>query len=258
MSSRPPGSAPTAAWLKPHPGPMPPGGEASPVAGGKSGALRAAIFGINDGLVSNLSLIMGVSGAGVDRDVVLLAGIAGLLAGAFSMAAGEYASMKVQREVFERLIHWEAHELATDPEGETRELAGILETWGIPASLATKTSEAVMENPDVALEVHAKEELGLDPEELGSPWGAAASSFAAFALGAVVPLAPFFFGAGAVATWTSIGFALAALFAVGASMTMFTGRPWWLSGGRMLAIGGGAALVTYGVGRLLGVTALGG
>src|SRR5919109_2853510 len=110
MSGRPPGSAPTAAWLKPHPGPVPPGGEPSPVAGGKSGALRAAIFGINDGLVSNLSLIMGVSGAGVDRDVVLLAGIAGLLAGAFFMAAGGYASVKVQREVFERLIHLEAHE----------------------------------------------------------------------------------------------------------------------------------------------------
>lgn len=257
MRSRPPGSAPTAPWLKPHPGPLPPGGEPPPVAGGKSGALRAAIFGINDGLVSNLSLIMGVSGAGVDRDVVLLAGIAGLLAGAFSMAAGEYASMRVQREVFERLIHWEAHELATDPEGETKELAGILERRGIPASLAQKTSEAVMENPQVALEVHAKEELGLDPEELGSPWGAAASSFVAFAVGALVPLAPFFFFTGAVVTWTSIVLSLTALFAVGASMTIFTGRAWWLSGGRMLSIGGAAALVTYGVGRLLGVTALG-
>jgi vacuolar iron transporter family protein len=257
MSERPPGSAPASPWLQPHPGPLPPSGEPTPVAGGKSGALRAAIFGINDGLVSNLSLIMGVSGAGVDREVILLAGIAGLLAGAFSMAAGEYASMRVQREVFERLIHWEAHELATDPEGETKELAGILERRGIPASLARKTSEAVMENPQVALEVHAKEELGLDPQELGSPWGAAASSFTAFAVGATVPLAPFLFSAGVVVTWTSVALSLASLFAVGASMSIFTGRAWWLSGGRMLLIGGGAALVTYWVGRLLGVTALG-
>jgi VIT1/CCC1 family predicted Fe2+/Mn2+ transporter len=224
---------------------------------GKSGALRAAIFGINDGLVSNLSLIMGVSGAGVDREVILLAGVAGLLAGAFSMAAGEYTSMRVQREVFERLIHWEAHELATDPEGETKELAGILEGRGIPASLARQTSEAVMENPQVALEVHAKEELGLDLKELGSPWGAAGSSFAAFAVGAMVPLAPFLIGAGFTVTWTSVILSLSSLFAVGASMSIFTGRAWWLSGGRMVLIGGGAALVTYGVGRLLGVTALG-
>lgn len=256
MSETPESAAPSA-WLHPHPGPVPAGGEPSPVAGGKSGALRAAIFGINDGLVSNLSLIMGVSGAGVDRDVILLAGIAGLLAGAFSMAAGEYASMRVQREVFERLIHWEAHELATDPEGETKELAGILEGRGIPPSLARETSEAVMENPQVALEVHAKEELGLDPKELGSPWGAAGSSFAAFAVGAMVPLAPFLVGAGAAVTWTSVALSLTALFTVGASMSIFTGRAWWLSGGRMLLIGGGAALVTFWVGRLLGVTALG-
>lgn len=257
MSEPGPGSAAAPAWLHPHPGPVPAGGEPSPVAGGRSGALRAAIFGVNDGLVSNLSLIMGVAGAGVNREVILLAGIAGLLAGAFSMAAGEYGSMRVQREVFERLIHWEAHELATDPEGETKELAGILERRGIPASLARQTSEAVMENPRVALEVHAKEELGLDPQELGSPWGAAASSFVAFAGGAFVPLAPFLMAAGLAATWTSVAVSLAALFAVGASMSIFTGRAWSFSGSRMLLIGGGAALVTYGVGRLLGVTALG-
>jgi VIT1/CCC1 family predicted Fe2+/Mn2+ transporter len=219
--------------------------------------MRAAIFGINDGLVSNLSLIMGVAGAGVNRDVILLAGIAGLLAGAFSMAAGEYASMRVQREVFERLIHWEAHELATDPEGETKELAGLLEQRGIPTALADQTAEAIMENPRVALEVHAKEELGLDPEQLGSPWGAAGSSFVSFAVGALVPLGPFLLAAGLAATWSSVMLSLTALFAVGASMSIFTGRAWWLYGLRMLAIGGGAALVTYGVGRLLGVTALG-
>jgi VIT1/CCC1 family predicted Fe2+/Mn2+ transporter len=251
------GAPPAPAWFHPHPGPVPGGGEPSPVVGGRSGALRAAIFGINDGLVSNLSLIMGVSGAGADRDFVLLAGIAGLLAGAFSMAAGEYASMKVQREVFERLIHWEAHELATDPEGETKELAGLLEQRGIPSALAGQTAEAIMENPRVALEVHAKEELGLDPQQLGSPWGAAGSSFISFAVGALIPLAPFLFAAGVGPTWTSVTLSLGALFAVGASMSIFTGRPWWLSGSRMMAIGGGAALVTFGVGRLLGVTAFG-
>lgn len=241
--------------IRPHEGPVP-AGEHPPVAGGRSGALRAAIFGANDGLVSNLSLIMGVAGAGLDRKVVLLAGIAGLLAGAFSMAAGEYVSMRVQREVFERWIHFEAHEIGSDPEGETRELAHLFERRGIPADIATRASEAIMADPEVALEVHAKEELGLDPDQLGSPWGAAGSSFVAFALGALVPLLPFVAASGVSATRLSVALSLAALFAVGASMSTFTARPRLLSGGRMLLIGGGAALVTYGVGRLLQVTAL--
>lgn len=242
--------------IMPHAGPLPAEGEIESLIGSRSGALRAAIFGMNDGLVSNLSLIMGVAGAGVAPEVVLLAGVAGLLAGAFSMAAGEYVSMRVQRELFERLIHLEAHELGTDPVGETRELAQILRRRGIPAELAGAVAERLMDDPGVALEVHAKEELGLDPGELGSPWGAAASSFAMFAIGAAIPLLPYFFAEGAAAAWTAAGLALVSLYAVGAAMSRYTGRPVAVSGGRMLLIGGGAALVTFWIGRLLGVTAL--
>lgn len=241
--------------LRPHPGPVPMQ-EPAAVLGGKSGALRAAIFGVNDGLVSNLSLIMGVAGAGVGNDVILLAGIAGLLAGAFSMAAGEYVSMRTQRELFERMIHLEAHELGVDPQGETEELAAIFRRKGIPAELARQTAEALMADPETALAVHAREELGLDPDELGSPQGAAASSFATFATGALVPLVPFLVTAGLPAGLVSVGLSLAALFGVGASMTVFTGKWWVRSGARMLAIGAGAALVTYTIGVLLGVTAL--
>jgi len=242
--------------MVPHPGPIPAGEPAAPM-GGRSGALRAAIFGVNDGLVSNLALIMGVAGAGVGPSVVLVTGIAGLLAGAFSMAAGEYVSMRVQREIFERLIHIEAHELASDPEGETVELAQIFRQRGIPSDLARQIAERLMESPQVALAVHAKEELGLDVEQLGSPWGAAGSSFLTFSLGALVPLSPYLVAEGFAAAMAAVGLSLGALFAVGGSMSMFTDRPWWLSGGRQLGIGGIAALITYGIGRLLGVTALG-
>ena len=168
--------------LRPHQGPVPNPDE--PIgAGGRSGALRAGIFGMNDGLLSNLSLIMGVAGASVSNHVILLAGVAGLLAGAFSMAAGEYVSMRVQRELFERLLHIEAHELATEPDEELEELQRIYETKGFPANLARQVAEVVMQDPDVALETHAREELGLDPGQLGSPWGAALSSFLTRSLG---------------------------------------------------------------------------
>lgn len=240
--------------IRPHPGPVP-DRDLRAVAGGKSGALRAAIFGVNDGLVSNLSLIMGVAGAGVGNRVVLLAGVAGLLAGAFSMAAGEYVSMRVQKELFERLIHVEAHEIGSDPEGETRELTSLLREKGIPTEAARQAAESLMADPQTALEVHAKEELGLDPRELGSPWGAATSSFLTFGAGALVPLVPYLLTGGATAAWTAVVLSLTALFGVGASMTVFTARPWFLSGGRQLLIGSGAALVTYLVGRLFGVVA---
>ena len=157
--------------VSPHRGPVP--DDDRPVAAtGKSGTLRAAIFGVNDGLVSNLSLIMGVTGAGVGNRVILLAGVAGLLAGAFSMAAGEYISMRTQREVFERLIHLEAHELATEPEEEREELIGIYRNKGVPAHIAEELVDVLHRDPDLALETHAREELGLDPDDLGSPWGA--------------------------------------------------------------------------------------
>jgi VIT1/CCC1 family predicted Fe2+/Mn2+ transporter len=238
----------------PHEGPV----EGEQRTGSKSGALRAAIFGANDGLVSNLSLIMGVAGAGVDNSVVILAGVAGLLAGAFSMAAGEYVSMRVQREVFERLIHLEAHEIGTDPDTEREELAEIYRRKGISAELSDRLAEELMRDPKVALETHAREELGLDPEEgLGSPWAAAGSSFATFAAGAIVPLVPFWFGSGDAVVLASAVLSVVALFAVGAGMSYVTGRNFLVSGLRMMLIGAAAAVVTYAIGSLLGVSTSG-
>jgi len=237
--------------IVPHPGPI----SAEQRAGGKSGALRAAIFGANDGLVSSVSLIMGVAGAGVSNKVIIVAGVAGLLAGAFSMAAGEYVSMRVQREVFERLIHLEAHEIGSDAEAERKELELLYERKGISKDLAARLAEELMRDPQVALDTHAREELGLDPQEgLGSPWAAAGSSFATFSVGAAIPLIPFLLGSGNAAVVTSAVLALIALFAIGAGMSFLTGRTLYASGLRMLLIGGGAALITFGVGKLLNVT----
>jgi vacuolar iron transporter family protein len=238
--------------MRPHPGPLEDADARRP--GAKSGALRAGIFGVNDGLLSNLSLIMGFAGASVSNHVILLAGVAGLLAGAFSMGAGEYVSMRVQRELFERLLHIEAHELATIPEEEIQELAAIYERKGFPKDLAERAARVVMEDPEVALETHAREELGLDPDELGSPWGAAISSFVTFSVGAVVPLVPFLLGSGTAAVIAAIAASGVAIFSVGAAMSILTGRsPWW-SGLRMLFVGAGAASITFGVGRLLNVS----
>jgi vacuolar iron transporter family protein len=238
----------------PHPGPI--GGEQH-VARGKSGALRAAIFGVNDGLVSNLSLIFGVSGASVDNSIVIVAGVAGLLAGAFSMAAGEYISVRVQREVYERLIHLEAHEIGSDPEAERLELAELYVRKGLPRDLSDRLATELMRDPEIALETHAREELGLDPQEgLGSPFAAAGSSFVTFALGAFVPLLPFLVSSGTPAIVASAILSGIALFGVGAAMSYLTGRPWLLSGSRMLAVGATAAGVTYLVGRALDVGVL--
>ena len=241
---------------RPHPGPTPK--QEMPFGvGGKSGALRAAVFGVNDGLISNLSLIMGVSGASASNRFVILAGVAGLLAGAFSMGAGEYISMKVQRELFERLLHLEAHELATEPEEEHEELRQIYEQRGFPPDLAEQVTQAVMRDPRMALDTHAREELGLDPDQLGSPWGAAASSFVTFSIGAIIPLLSFLFTSGTLAVWIAIAASGVAIFGVGAAMSMLTGRRWWLSGARMVAVGAIAAAVTFGVGRLLHVSTAG-
>ncbi len=224
-------------------------------AGGKSGAFRAAIFGVNDGLVSNLSLIMGVTGAALhNHRFILLAGVAGLLAGAFSMAAGEYNSMRVQRELFERLLHIEAHELATEPEEEHEELRQIYEGKGFPPHLAEQVTQMVMKDPEIALETHAREELGLDPDQLGSPWGAATSSFVTFAIGAAIPLIPFVVGTGLAAALAAVAASGTALFGVGAAMSWFTGRPLVWSGLRMLLVGAAAAGVTFLVGRAFGVS----
>jgi VIT1/CCC1 family predicted Fe2+/Mn2+ transporter len=237
--------------LLPHSGTV--AGEQDPAAS-KSGALRAAIFGLNDGLVSNLSLIFGVAGAVTDREVVVIAGVAGLLAGAFSMGAGEYISMKVQREVFEHLIHTEAHELATEPEEEHRELQDIYERRGIAPNTASLIATELMREPRIALETHAREELGIDMEEgLGSPWGAAGSSFLMFAVGAFVPLLPFLVASGDVSVVVSAILSGITLFVVGGAISILTGRGFLVSGARMLAIGAAAAAITYGVGTLLDV-----
>jgi len=220
----------------------------------QSGTLRAAVFGVNDGLVSNLSLVMGIAGAQADSKFVLLAGVAGLLAGAFSMGAGEYLSMRVQREVFERQISVEKHELATLPEEEHAELRRIYEQKGISPENAAKLSDVVMSDADLALETHVREELGINMNELGSPWGAAFSSFFAFVLGAVIPAAPYVITNGQTAFYSSIILSALSLLIVGIVLSIFTGKNWLFSGLRMLVIGGLAAAVTYLVGFLLGVS----
>lgn len=219
-----------------------------------AGNLRAAVFGVNDGLVSNASLIMGMAGASAEPRTLLLAGIAGLLAGAFSMAAGEYVSVRSQREVFEYQIGLEREELEEYPEAEAEELALIYQAKGFPREDAQRLARTLIADPERALDTLAREELGLNPDELGSPWGAAISSFLAFAVGAVIPLLPFLLASETVAFPASIGLAAAALFGVGAALSFFTGRNALVSGLRMLAIGAAAGAATYGIGALVGVT----
>jgi VIT1/CCC1 family predicted Fe2+/Mn2+ transporter len=224
----------------------------------RSGTLRAVIFGVSDGLVSNLSLVMGVAGAvSSNPSFILLAGIAGLLAGAFSMAAGEYISMQSQRELFERQIALERAEMEAMPEEEEAELAASYRAKGFAPDEAARIAHRIFEDPDNALDTLVREELGLDPDELGSPWGAAAGSFVAFAIGAVVPVIPYLVGGGTTALLVSLGMSLAALFAVGAAVSLLTGRSLVFSGVRQLGIGLAAALVTYLIGSLIGVTTAG-
>jgi len=218
------------------------------------GNLRAAVFGVNDGLVSTTSLVMGVAGATPEPAIILVTGVAGLLAGAFSMAAGEYVSMRSQRELYEYQIGLEREELAEYPEEEAEELALIYHARGLPLARARELAAELLKDPDHALDTLAREELGLDPGELGSPWAAAGSSFAAFASGGVVPLVPFLLGLGALATPAAAALAALALFAVGATLSLFTGRGTIWGGLRMVLIGGGAGLATFAIGRLLGVS----
>jgi VIT1/CCC1 family predicted Fe2+/Mn2+ transporter len=225
---------------------------------GRSGTLRAIIFGVSDGLVSNLALVMGVAGAAREQgSFILLAGVAGLLAGAFSMAAGEYISMQSQRELFERQIALERAELEAMPEEEEAEMAALYRAKGFPPDEAKAIAHRLFENPERALEQLIREELGLDPDELGSPYGAAGGSFVAFALGAIVPVVPYLFGGGVVAFVLSIGLSLVALFAVGAGVSLLTGRGVLCSGARQVGIGAAAAIVTFVVGSVIGVSVAG-
>jgi len=218
------------------------------------GSLRAAVFGVNDGLISNASLVLGVGGAGVGAGTVLTTGIAGLLAGALSMAAGEYVSVRSQREMYEYQIALEREELAEYPQEEAEELALIYHARGVELAQARALSQALLANPEQALDVLAREELGLNPADLGSPWRAAAASFLSFAAGAALPLLPF-----ALHLRTSRGLiacaalTLLALFGVGLGLSLFTGRSALRGALRMVLIGGGAGVASFLVGRLLGV-----
>ncbi len=218
------------------------------------GNLRAAVFGVNDGLVSNAALILGMAGADASMHNLVLAGFAGLLGGAFSMAAGEYVSVRSQREVYEYQIGLERAELAEYPQAEADELATIYAAKGIAPAEARRIAQALIAEPERALDTLAREELGLNPDELGSPWQAASSSFVAFAIGAAVPLLPLLFVRGQAAFAVAIGCASATLFGVGALLSWFTGRNAWASGARMLAIGASAGLATWLLGRLAGTT----
>jgi VIT1/CCC1 family predicted Fe2+/Mn2+ transporter len=221
------------------------------------GSLRAAVFGINDGLVSNFSLVMGFAGADAKPEYILLAGVAGLLAGSFSMAAGEYVSVSAQRELFEQQIAMEKQELEMSPKEEEEELSLIYQAKGIPEEDAHVMARRIIQNPRTAIDTLAREELGLDPSQLGSPWMAAGSSFMAFIVGALVPVLPYIVTSGAKAFGASAALSCLALFAVGALISIFTARGPLSSGARMLGIGLLASAITYFVGSLLGVSVAG-
>jgi vacuolar iron transporter family protein len=217
-------------------------------------ALRAAVLGANDGLSSNLSLVMGVAGAATDQRAVLLAGIAGLVAGAGSMALGEWVSVTSSRELAQRELETERTEIELEPEDEREELELLYRAKGLSAADAKALSTELMAKPGAALDILAREELGIDPEELGgSPLTAAATSFFLFALGAAIPVIPFLLARGTTAIAASIAVSAVALFGIGAAITLFTGRSVLRTGFRQLALGLGAAALTFAIGRLVGV-----
>lgn len=216
------------------------------------GAARAAVFGVSDGLVSNVALILGVAAAAATQSSVLVAGMAGLLAGATSMAAGEYVSMKAQAELIERELTIERSSLDEQPEREVRELQTIYEQRGVDAEAARAMAEAVMHDPEVALEVHAREELGVDPSDIGRPWTAAGASFVAFALGAVIPLIPWFFGEGDAAIAASAALGLLSAAIVGVVLSRFTERSPLVTASRQVAWAVAACTVTWLIGSWLG------
>lgn len=221
-------------------------------------ALRAAVLGGNDGLVSNFSLVMGIAGATSGQNEILLTGIAGLLAGALSMSLGEWISVKSSQELYENQMQLELDELETNPEGEEKELALIYISKGIPEDQARKMANDIIKNKDLAHQLLVKEELGINPEELkGSAMEAAITSFLLFAIGAILPVIPFFFSGGIQAVIYSASLSAAGLFLIGASITLFTGKSVWYSGLRQVLFGLLAAAITYGIGSLIGVSIAG-
>jgi len=218
-------------------------------------ALRAAVLGADDGLVSNLSLVMGVAGAALAGRGILITGLAGLLAGASSMALGEWLSVQSSRELYERQIGLEKEELETNPAEEIEELALIYQAKGLPEARARELAHSLLANKVTALDTLAREELGIDPQELGgSAWEAAITSFFLFALGAIIPVAPFIFLSGMTAVYVSVIISALGLFGIGAAITLMTGRSVLYSGTRQVLFGLTAAALTYGIGRLIGVS----
>lgn len=214
------------------------------------GWLRPATFGVVDGLVSNFSLVAGMVGGGAGGHTIVLTGLAGLIAGACSMATGEFISVSSQSELAQAEIAKERRELAARPEEELRELAMVYEAQGVDPQLAAQVAQELSADPEVALRVHVQAELGVDPYDLPSPWTAAASSFIAFAVGALIPLVPFLFGASTLAP--ALVASSAALLITGGLTARLTARPAWFGGGRQLLLGGLSAAVTFGVGLLVG------
>ena len=220
----------------------------------QGGAARAAVFGLSDGLVSNVALILGIAGASTDPTFVRVAGVSGLLAGAISMAAGEYVSLRAQAELVERELEIERRSIADNPEAETAELAAIYRERGLDPNHAKQVAEGLMADPEVALDVHAREELGVNPTQLGNPMVAAASSFGSFALGAFVPLVPWLGGGGNNAVWASVILGLSVAALVGAVLARLTERSVVRTVARQLLVVGGACGATYLIGTALGIS----
>lgn len=231
------------------------GGPDNPHGNVGGNALRASVLGANDGLVSNLLLVMGVVGASLDERAILITGLAGLLAGASSMAMGEWVSVQSSRELYQRQIEIERQEIAETPDKEAQEFLEMYMAKGLSEPLARQVSEQLMENPEHALDTMVREELGINPHDLGgSAWEAAGASFLLFAVGAAVPVLPFLLLSGMAAVWASLGVSALALFGMGAAITFITGRNPLASGARQLLIGIAASGVTFAIGKLIDVT----
>jgi len=218
------------------------------------GPLRPAVFGAMDGLVSNLALISGVAGSNARPGTVALAGVAGLIAGAFSMAVGEYTSVAAQAELTRAEIDIERSELLRNPEAEQAELAAMYVQRGVTPDLAAQVAAQLSKDPEQRWRIHVREELGVNPDALPSPWTAAIASFLSFTLGALLPLLPYLLGASTLLV--SVGLSVVGLFAAGALTSRFTNRGWIYSGLRQLLLGAVAAAITYGVGRAVGAAGL--
>ena len=220
----------------------------------QGGTQRAAVLGAGDGLLTNLSLVLGIAGASTNASAVRLAGVAGLLAGAFSMAAGELVSVRAQQEMVEREVRVERQELADDPEGEQQELVGMYQAQGLSDEDASTVARILSSHPDLALDTHARLELGIDPQAPGSAWQAAVMSFLSFSVGAILPLFPWFFTEGSAAVIASIIIGGVTALALGAAIGFMSGRNVLSTAVRQLAVAAIAASVTYGVGHVLGVS----